>query len=434
MPRLYPRHIEGPLLDALTDSPVVLLNGARQTGKSTLVQTLRRRRRPAEYRTLDDLSVLASAKADPEGFVRSITGPVILDEIQRAPELFLPIKAAVDRHREPGRFLLTGSANALVLPQVADTLVGRLEILTLWPLSQGEIAGKPEAFIDTVFSTAPFPAGGGLPFPQLVRRVLAGGYPPVLARIRARPGAGRTRDWIRGYVTTLVERDVRELAHLEGLVQFPRLLSVLAAWSGRILNFADLSRVSAMPETTLKRYTALLRATFIMDLLPAWGRDLARRAIRHPRVILNDTGLVAALQAIDEKRVAAEPGLFGPLLENFVAMELRKQLGWAEAPAELFHYRTRTGHEVDLVLERMDGHVVGIEIKATQSPGPKDLAGLRALQAAAGTRFRQGILLYAGNLVLPFGNRLTAVPIPCLWQWTRAAARGQPSLRLRRRR
>ncbi len=419
MARLVRRHLEPRLLEALADTPVVFLAGARQTGKSTLAQAIARRGHPADYRTLDDLAALAAAKADPEGFIGTLPTPVVLDEVQRAPELFLPIKAAVDRNRRPGRFLLTGSANPLLLPRIADALVGRMEILTLWPLSQGELAGRPEAFVDAVFANVLPAAGRPLPLRGLIDRVVAGGYPEVLARGGGPRGHRRRGDWFRNYVRTLAERDVRDIAQVEGLVQFPRLLALLAAWSGRILNFAELARVSAMPETTLKRYTALLRATFVLETLPSWGIDLGRRAIKHPKVFLTDTGLIAALQGIDAGRCAADPTLFGPLLEAFVVAELRKQLGWSRRRADLFQYRTRTGHEVDLILEETGGTIVGIEVKSTQTPGPRDFAGLRALREVAGRRLCRGVLLYPGPHILSFGEDLVAVPLPCLWQWTR---------------
>jgi predicted AAA+ superfamily ATPase len=427
MPRRYRRFVEPRLRAALADTPVVFLTGARQTGKSTLAQTIARGPAGMRYVTFDDLATLASARADPEGFVQAQPGPVVLDEIQRVPELYLPIKAAVDRERRPGRFLLTGSAHAMVLPQLADALVGRMEILTLWPLSQGELAGTREAFVETVFGERLRPAPDALPLDRILDRLLVGGYPEAVARSHTRRSPARRWEWLRAYLTTLIERDVRELAAIEHLSQIPRLLSVIAAWSGRLLNFADLARVCQFPETTLKRYLALLRATYLMDTLPAWGGDLARRALRTPKVLLTDTGLATALLGIDARRLTAEPTLAGPLLETFVAMELRKQLGWSDEAVTLYHFRTRTGQEVDLVLERADGSVVGLEVKATSSPGPRDFAGLRALQELTGRRFRRGVLLYAGAHVLPFGERLAALPLSCLWQWTGASGARRPS-------
>jgi hypothetical protein len=434
MARLYRRFLEPRLRGALADTPVVFLTGARQTGKSTLARVIAQGPLRARYLTFDDLATLGAARSDPDGFVRAITGPVVLDEIQRAPELYLPLKAAVDRERRPGRFLLTGSAHAMVLPRMSDALVGRMQIITLWPLSQGELAGAREAFVDAVFGKRLPDAPSPPPLSWIVERLLVGGYPEAAARSRAGQGPGRRWEWLRGYVTTLVERDVRELAAVENLAQLPRLATIVAAWSGRILNFADLARICQIPETTLKRYLGLLRATYLMETLPAWGRELARRALRTPKILLTDTGLGAALLGIDRRRLAGEPTLLGPLLESFVAMELRKQLGWSTEPVSLFHFRTRTGQEVDLVLERADGAVVGVEVKATASPAPRDFAGLRALEETAGHRFRRGVMLYAGQHVLPFGERLAAVPLSCLWQWTDQVGDRRPGSRGRRER
>ncbi|MBI3107963.1 MAG: ATP-binding protein, partial [Candidatus Rokubacteria bacterium] len=266
---------------------------------------------------------------------------VVLDEVQRAPEVFLPIKAAVDRDRRPGRFLLTGSANPLLLPRIAGTLVGRVEVLTLWPLSQGELAARPEAFVDGVFGEKLPAAGRPLPVRALIDRVVAGGYPEALARGGGPRGDRRRTDWFRNYVRTLAERDVRDIAQVEGLVQFPRLLALLAAWSGRILTLADLARVRAMPETTLKRYTALLRATFVLETLPAWGTDLARRAIKHPKVLLNDTGLIAALQGIEADRFSSSRG---PMAPSWVSRSrARRPPGRGTSPASEPCRRSRDG-------------------------------------------------------------------------------------------
>src|SRR5574340_996593 len=289
---MYRRNITGILLEALSDSPVVLVNGARQVGKSTLVRSLGESDHPARYLTLDDATVFSAANADPAGFLAGLPGAVVLDEIQRAPGLFLAIKAQVDQKRQAGRFLLTGSANVLLLPALSESLAGRMEIVTLWPLSQGELDNAQERFVDTLFAETPsFSCDGGEDRDNLIAKVLRGGYPEVVAR----PAADRRNAWFGSYVTAILQRDVRDLAHIEGLTDLPRLLSLLAARLGSLLNLAEISRSIAMPQTTLKRYMTLLQATFLVQPLPAWSGNLGKRLVKAPKLFLNDTGLAAYL-------------------------------------------------------------------------------------------------------------------------------------------
>lgn len=408
---MYRRNATKPLLAALADSPVVLLNGARQTGKTTLVRTLKRAGRPAHYSTFDDAATLASATADPEGFIARFDGPIVLDEVQKAPELFPAIKIAVDRRRTSGRFLLTGSTNVLALPRLSESLAGRMEILTLHPLSQGEIAGAQEGFIDAVFAAEvpPLP-GPGLDRRHLFARVLRGGYPEQQKRDEMRRAA-----WFGSYVTTILQRDVREIAAIEGLTALPRLLALLAARTMSLLNFADLSRETAIPQSTAKRYLALLEATFLVNWIPAWSSNLSSRLMKTPRIAFVDTGLAAHLIGVGAERLEEEPGRVGPLLENFVAAELRKQGAWNRVRAQLFHFRTLSGQEVDLVLENAAGKLVGIEVKATSKISATDFRGLKAFRELTGKRFHRGVLLYTGNETLPFGPDLIALPISALW-------------------
>ena len=404
------RHLTQPLTDALSDTPVVLVVGARQVGKSTLAHTADPGRTEL---TLDDLGVLAAAQGDPAGFVAGQAGPVLIDEVQRAPELFLPIKAAVDRTRTPGRFLLTGSANVLTLPRLADSLAGRLEVLHLWPLSQGELSGLRDAFIDAAFGDAlPLVRGAPLAFPDLLDRLVAGGYPEATRR------SGRRRTaWFRSYVDTLLQRDVRDLANVEGLRLLPQLLALLAARTGTLQNAAELSRTANLPQTTLKRYLALLEAVYLTTTLPAWSSNLSKRLVKSPKSFLTDTGLAAHLLGLSAARLEADRTLLGPLLETFVTLELLKMRGWNDTEVQLFHYRTQTGQEVDVVLEAADGRVVGVEVKSAATVTGSDLRGLRALQEDVGDRFHRGVVLYTGDTVVPFGERLHAAPVRALWQW-----------------
>jgi len=408
---MYSRHLTQPLLAALADSPIVFLNGARQTGKSTLAQQIATGPHQARYITLDDLGVLAAAKGDPQGFLAGMEGRVVLDEVQRAPELFLPLKAEVDRDRRPGRFLLTGSASVLVLPELSRFLTGRMEILTLWPLSQGEVAGVKEEFIDAIFKPdLPMVSFKPVARETLWDRVARGGYPEPLSR----PLPERRRAWSDSYLTTIIERDVRDLANIDGLTQLPRLLSLLAIRTACIMNYAELSRSMALPQTTLKRYLALLEATFLAHRLPPWSGNMGKRLIKAPKLFLNDTGLAANLMGID----AILPGATasGPLLETFVMTELAKQSGWSRTKPRMHHFRTQSGLEADLVLEDGRGRCVGIEVKASASVDAGDLKGLKALEESSGGRFVRGVVLYTGRETVPFARNLHALPISALWQ------------------
>jgi predicted AAA+ superfamily ATPase len=402
------RRLAPQLEAALADRPVVLLHGARQTGKTTLARASAAARNAAYY-TLDAAAVFAAANADPEGFVAGMPpGPVVVDEVQRAPGLFSALKQVVDRDRAPGRFLLTGSASALMVPRLSESLAGRMELLTLWPLAQCEIEGTAGDFVDRLLADEPLvPAAPGA---TLASRLVRGGYPEV-----ATGATDRADAWFGSYLTTILQRDVRDLAAIEDLSALPRLLRLLAARTAGLLNYAGLSRDSGIPQSTLKRYFALLEATFLVRTLPPWHGSIGQRLVKSPKVMLADSGLAAHLLGADETRLAGSPELMGRLLEAFVAMEVERLMGWAGNPAALYHFRTRTGSEVDLVLETRDGRVAGIEVKASSSVSAADVAGLKALATAAGPRFVRGVILYAGQAVVPFGPRLHAVPLSTLW-------------------
>ena len=413
------RHL-GPLLtEALADTPVVLLNGARQTGKSTLVQALAAAQ-GRRYLTLDDRVVLAAVRNDPAGFVAGLQGPVALDEVQRAPELFLDLKAAVDRDRQPGRFLLTGSANVLLLPGLADTLAGRMEVLTLWPLSSAELQGqvglnRAEALFDGATELVePQPCDRAM----LADTLLMGGFPEVVARSTQR----RRAAWLEAYVETVLQRDVRDLAQLDQLSELPHLLELLAARSGGQLNLAELSRSTRLPQTTLRRYFALLQTLFLVHLVPAWARNPGKRLVKTPKVFVPDTGLLCLLTHLDKSRVAAgaAPGLPGGLVETYVAAQLQQHLAFSSRGLTLWHYRTQAGVEVDFLLEDRAGRLTGIEVKASASVDASDFKGLRHLQDSEPEAFQRGIVLYGGRERVAFSERLVAVPLS--WWWSPAVA------------
>jgi uncharacterized protein len=411
---VYERHLTETLLDALAHRPVVVLHGPRQAGKSWLAQKVAAGPHPAEYLTLDDPAVLTASATDPAGFVRALRGSTVIDEVQRAPQLFLAMKASVDRNRQAGRFLLTGSANIWLIPRLSESLAGRVDILTLWPLSQGELEGTREHFIDAAFSEDQLslrriPVDSA----EIAERILAGGYPEP----HALPPAQRGR-WFASYVTTILQRDVRELAqHIEGLTDIPRLLTALAGRTATLLNVAELSRASGIPERTALRYLTLLEATFLIFRLPAWTANLRKRLLKTPKVIVSDTGLAAYLQNVDAGRLKTEHSLIGPLLETFVITELRKQQTWSITQPELAHFRTAHGEEVDVVLDA-GGRLVGIEVKATAAVSPADFRGLRAMEEATGRRFHRGVLFYLGDTAVAVARNMYAMPLPALWRIT----------------
>ena len=327
---MYKRHLLLSAHEYIKDARVLLIHGARQVGKTTLARQLIGPEFPATYVSLDDLNTLTQAQRDPVGFIGQFTGPVIIDEVQRAPEIFLPIKVAVDTDQRPGRFVLTGSANIFTLPKLADSLAGRMELLTLWPLAQSEIEGREENFIDWLWQgEIPFRQEQGLSRADLLNRMLRGGYPAALSRATDRS----RQQWFDGYVKTLLERDVRDLSKVRDLREFPRLLQAIAGRSSTLLNMQDVARSLALQHETLRRYLALLEALWLVVELPAWSTNVNSRFVKTPKVTLNDTGLMANLLNLNQARLERESVLLGQCLESFVVMELRKQLTWSQARA-----------------------------------------------------------------------------------------------------
>lgn len=388
------------------------VTGPRQAGKSTLVKEVISAGHPATYVTLDDAGPRNAALADPEGFVAGFRGAVAIDEVQRAPDLFLAIKSSIDRERKPGRFLLTGSANVLLLPRIADSLAGRMEVLTIWPLSQGELAERRESFVDQLFARSPIQLTDADELsPEVVRRSLRGGYPEAVRR----PTAARRSAWFRSHIQTMLDRDVRDLAAIERRGDLHTLLRLLAARSMSILNMSEVGRALGLNLMTLKRYLVLLETMYLVRRIPAWSRNLGRRVVRHPKLMFLDTGLLGHLLQLTPDRLDIDPVLRGLLFENFVAAEIGKQLGWSKVPADLYHFRSYDGREVDLILEAHDGRVVGVEVKAASAVGSPDFSGLRAIDDALGRKFHRGVVLHTGRATVPFAGNLHAVPISALW-------------------
>ena len=337
----------------------------------------------------------------------------MIDEIQRVPELLLAIKREVDRDRSPGRFLLTGSARLLGLRDLPDALPGRAETIELWPLSQGEIDSAPDGFVDAIFRL-----DGHIRMPpstltkrDYVARALRGGYPEA---VRRDPGRRRAR-FFDSYITDLVTRDVQQISDIHRPAQMRRLLSVMAARMATLAVAESIASDVAMPRQTLSRYLDLLELVFVIKRIPAWSSNLTTRAISTPKLIITDSGLGGRLIGMSEERAKDPTAPVGPLLENFAISEVARQLTWTEEPVQLFHYRDRDKVEVDMVLEHASGTVIGLEVKAAETVRAEDFRGLRHLANRLGDRFRAGIVLYAGEQQLPFGDRLAAFPISALW-------------------
>jgi len=410
-------------MEALADTPVVFLRGARQTGKTTLVKQLAEKpaggAKERRYISLDSATALAGALDDPTGFLQALEKPVIIDEAQRASALMLAIKEDVDRERHAGRYLLTGSANILTLPGIADSLAGRMEVLTLYPLSQGEIAGTREDFIQALFQKD-FPATAKKPAAYsreaLLNAMTLGGYPEVLGRKDAK----RRAAWFDSYITTLVERDIRDIANIQDISGIIRLLRLLGVRSGTLHNQAELSRSVGMPTSTLGRYISLLESLFLIWSLPAWSGNLSKRLVKSPKIHICDSGLACHLCGADTERLADDAMLAGRLLESFVAGALLKQSSWTEHPVTLYHYRSHSGEEVDMVLEDRTGRVAAVEMKLAAGVASHDIKGPASLRDALGDRFVRGVIVYTGQEVVPMGDRIFAVPLGMLFS-------GEPS-------
>ncbi|HEY2261135.1 MAG TPA: ATP-binding protein [Streptosporangiaceae bacterium] len=410
---LVPRKASSLIAEALADTRVVTLNGARQAGKSTLARLAAAASPGAVVRLLDDPATLRAAQNDPADFVEH-DGLLVIDEVQLALELFRSIKVAVDTDPRPGRFLLTGSAQVLALRHLPDALPGRMEIIELWPFSQGEIDHSPDAFIDAAFAHGPaLSRTSALRKRDYLDRLVRGGYPEAIRRTSRRRGA-----FFDSYLTNLIERDVKELAAIERRGDLRRLLALLAGRSGTLLVSATLATESGIPRTTLNRYLELLTAVFLIKQIPAWSAGQTQRATGTPKLAFTDTGIAAHLIGQDAARLGEPDGAAGPMIETFVLMELARQLTWSSERPRLYHYRTRDKVEVDAVLETPDGRVIAIEVKAGATIRGEDLTGLRHLADRLGPRFVAGYVLYTGQQTLPFGNRLRALPIDALWQAT----------------
>lgn len=405
---MYPRFAKTRIEEALSDTRVVLISGPRQSGKTTLATDIASDKTP--FLTLDDATVLRAALEDPVGFVRGLDRAVI-DEIQRAPDLLLSIKSAVDEEKTPGRFLLTGSANLMTIPKVADSLAGRMEVIRLLPLSQAEIFGIKSDFIDRSFA-AQMPVAdhivlGG----DLVVTALSGGYPEALGRKRW----ARKQDWYHGYLDALVQRDVRDVAQIEQLAIMPKLLSVLAEHSGQLANYTGIGAALDLNHVTTQKYVRIFESIFLVHTLQPWFTNRLKRLTKSPKLHFLDSGLLAAMRDVSPETVQKDKTAFGPILETFVFSELRKIASWSEQRCSFSHYRDKDKNEVDIVLENRRGEIVGVEVKSSATVSGDDFSGMRKLAEACGKKFVQGLVLYDHDQVVPFADNMFAAPLSCLW-------------------
>jgi len=409
--QLLARHSEASVIEALTDTRVVLVTGARQCGKSTLLGLVAKGRK-AEWRNLDAAVTRQAAVTDPAGFVDT-ADLMVIDEIRRVPELLLAIKEQVDTDPRPGRYLLSGSARVLALRGLPDTLPGRIETIELWPFSQGEIDGAPDRFVDAIFEQGEtLTHESAISRQEYAERVVRGGFPEALARTNPR----RRERFFDSYLADLVARDVSQVSDIERTAEMRALIRLLAARSGQLLVATAVGSEAGLPASTVYRYLGLLEEVFLVKRILAWSRNVSTRAVGTPKLAFVDSGIAANLLGADVRSLLRPGGQFGPLLEGFVLMELARQLTWSSQRAELFHYRTKDKVEVDAILENRQGSVVGIEVKASSTVSPEDFRGLRYLAGRTGDDFVAGIVLYTGTQTLPFGPRMRAVPVGALWE------------------
>jgi uncharacterized protein len=394
--------------EALKDTPAVLVNGPRQCGKTTLVRHLLKR--PRTYVTLDDETNLSAAKLDPTAFISNFEY-VAIDEVQRAPDLLRAIKRSIDEDRRPGRFLLTGSANLLTLPKVADSLAGRMEVVTLLPLSLAEVAGRKPSFLARGFDGVIPKHVADVRGDALVAEVLMGGYPQM--RTRATPA--RRRAWARDYLSAVLQRDVRDIVDIEKLSHLPRLLRALSHHAAGLVNFTKLGGELSLDDKTTRKYLGVLEQLFLIRRVEPWSYNRLSRMIKTPKVHFLDTGLLATMAGFDARKISSDRAVYGALLETLVLSELSKQASWMGDVDGIYYYRDKDKNEVDFVVEHVAGEVLGIEVKAAATVVSKDFNGLKKLASVAGKKFTLGVVLYDGEHVVQFGDRMFAAPIATLW-------------------
>jgi len=408
---MFERFVERRAAEALSDTPVVLIVGPRRAGKTTLVRKMAEAGRT--YITLDDQTVLEAARSDPAGFIRGVDRGII-DEIQRAPDLMLAIKKTVDEDYRPGRFLLTGSANVMTLPRIADSLAGRMETIRMLPLARAEVEGRTPIFLERLFAGKIQSQKNAVVGDDLVQLVLLGGFPEAISRASER----RRQDWSRAYLTSILTRDLRDIADVEKLTELPKFVRLLAEHAGQLVNYSQFGAGIDVSHKTGQRYVGLLEQVFLIATVRPWFTNALKRIVKTPKLHFLDSGLLASVRGLTFDRVKADRRTFGALLESFVFAEVLKLMTESDLRLTPYHFRDRDMREVDIVLERDDGMIAGIEVKASATVRSGDFAGLRALAEACGERFAFGVVLFDSADVVPFGDRLAAAPLSSLWNGT----------------
>jgi hypothetical protein len=406
---MYQRFIERRVEEALSDTPVVLIVGPRRAGKTTVARRMGETGR--DYVTLDDQTVLAAAQSDPTGFIRGLDRAII-DEIQRAPDLLLAIKKTVDEDYRAGRFLLTGSANVLTLPRVADSLAGRMETIQMLPLARAEIQGATSTFLNRLFEGKLQSVQEAIVGDDLTRLVLQGGFPEAIARESER----RRQDWARSYLTSVLTRDLRDIADIEKLTELPKFVRLLAEHSSQLVNYSQFGSGINVTHKTAQRYVGLLEQVFLISTVQPWYTNALKRIAKTPKLHFLDSAILAASRGLTFEKVKSDRNAFGALLESFVYSEVLKLATDSDQRLTPYHFRDQQLREVDIVLERDDGAIVGIEVKASATVRAGDFGGLKTLAEACGKKFAFGVVLYDNTDVVPFGERLAAAPLSCLWR------------------
>lgn len=406
----YPRFLAQRLAESVSDTPSTLIHGPRQSGKTTFVREFAASR-SYRYVTFDHDDQVNAAIDDPIGYVERLGPRAVLDEVQRVPHLFTSIKASIDENRLPGRFVMTGSANVLMVPSLSDSLAGRVELLRMFPLAQAEIRSIESTFIEQLFSDSFAPISAPRLGSELSRILVRGGYPEALAR-----GERRAADFLRDHVQSQIQRDVRDLARVRSLSTVPALLRQVSAYTAQLANVSRLAADLGVTRETIDEHLALLQNIFVVDRLNAWSRSEAKRAARTPKLHVADTGIACALHRRTAESLDRDPTYRGHLLESLVLAELRAQSSWREEGTEFAHFRDSNQNEVDIVLERGPYLVAGVEVKASATVNAKDFRGLRKLREIAGDAFAAGVVLYDGTEGYRHDGNLWALPIRTLWE------------------
>lgn len=409
---MFKRFIENRIRESLLDTPVVYVMGPRQSGKTTTVKNLIKDEKWI-YITFDDSTQLNLVKSDPIGYIRNLPEgkSIVLDEVQRLPELFVSIKQSVDENRVPGKFLLTGSANALLLPKLSDSLAGRLETIPLTTLSEYEILDRKPTFLNTILNGEAPTTKETRVRNYLINRIVSGCFPEPIQREKE----SRIKAWYNGYTQTLIQKDIRDLGHIEHYADMTKLLTVLSLYSGKLINFSELGEKVGLDRVTVKKYITLLEHLFLVDILNPWHTNAYKRLMKTPKIHIVDTGIICATRGINKEKLTAYPDLYGSLLETFVFNELKKQSLFIDEKLCFSHYRDKDQVEIDVIIENALDEIIAIEIKATSTLNQKDLTGLKKLKEIAKDKFKIGILLYDGDHTTSFGENLFAVPIASLW-------------------